>query len=142
MYIYTYTHINSNTNRFASPIYIYIHIYIYIYIHGGRSNKSGLIRLHILEPLYSLIFSYYIKIYEVFFLLQDNILRFFNTRLRFFFIIGQLTTLFFIVKLLSKRYTFPFMVTANLRNQIFPGIPNPLRESGESVKCIEVPRNL
>ena len=27
-------------------------------------------------------------------------------------------------------------VTANLRNQIFPGIPNPLRESGESLKWI------
>ena len=33
-------------------------------------------------------------------------------------------------------------VTANLRNQIFPGIPNPFRESGESLKCIEIPRNL
>ena len=30
-------------------------------------------------------------------------------------------------------------VTANLRNQIFPGIANPFRESGESLKCIEVP---
>ena len=25
-------------------------------------------------------------------------------------------------------------VTANLRNQLFPGIPNPFRESGESLK--------
>ena len=33
-------------------------------------------------------------------------------------------------------------VTANLRNQVFPGIPNPLRESGESLKCIEIPQNL
>ena len=33
-------------------------------------------------------------------------------------------------------------VTANLRNQLFSGIPKTLRESGESLKCIEIPRNL
>ena len=33
-------------------------------------------------------------------------------------------------------------VTANLRNQIFPGIPNPLRESGESLKLISIKSNL
>ena len=32
-------------------------------------------------------------------------------------------------------------VTANLRYQIFPGIPNPFRESGESLKCIEISQN-
>ena len=33
-------------------------------------------------------------------------------------------------------------VTANLRNQIFPGIPYPLRESGESLKRISSKSNL
>ena len=33
-------------------------------------------------------------------------------------------------------------VTAILQNQLFPGIPNPFRESGESLKRIEIPRNL
>ena len=33
-------------------------------------------------------------------------------------------------------------VTVNLRNQLFPGIPKTFRESGESLKCIEIPRNL
>ena len=33
-------------------------------------------------------------------------------------------------------------ITANIRNQLFPWIPNPFRESGESLKCIEIPRNL
>ena len=28
----------------------------------------------------------------------------------------------------------PMYGTANLRNQIFPGIPNPFRESGKSLK--------
>ena len=38
--------------------------------------------------------------------------------------------------------TIYIYVTANLRNQIFLGIPNPLRESGESLIGIEIPRNL
>ena len=33
-------------------------------------------------------------------------------------------------------------VTANLRNQIFPGIPNPFRESGESLKLISSKSNV
>ena len=35
------------------------------------------------------------------------------------------------------KYTYDgrIYVTVNLRNQLFPGIPNPLRESGESLKC-------
>ena len=33
-------------------------------------------------------------------------------------------------------------VRVNLRNQILSGIPNPFKESGESLKCIEIPRNL
>ena len=33
-------------------------------------------------------------------------------------------------------------VTVNLRNQLFHGIPNPFREYGESLKCIEIPPNL
>ena len=33
-------------------------------------------------------------------------------------------------------------VTVNLRNQLFPGFPNPFREFRESLKCIEIPRNL
>ena len=40
---------------------------------------------------------------------------------------------------ISSTYIY---VTVNLRNQIFPGIPNLLRESWESLKCIEIPRNL
>ena len=32
-------------------------------------------------------------------------------------------------------------VTVNLRNQLFPGIPNPFRESGKYLKFIEIPRN-
>ena len=44
----------------------------------------------------------------------------------------------------SPGHTIPMRVyvTANLWNQIFPGIPNPFRESGEYLKCIEIPRNL
>ena len=42
----------------------------------------------------------------------------------------------------SASVIFGVYVTANLRNQIFPGIPNPFRESGESLKFIEIPRNL
>ena len=41
--------------------------------------------------------------------------------------------------------TFSFLsvyVIANLRNQIFPGIPNPLRESWESLKWISSKSNL
>ena len=33
-------------------------------------------------------------------------------------------------------------VTANLRNQLLQGIPNLFRESGESLKSIEIPQNL
>ena len=33
-------------------------------------------------------------------------------------------------------------VTVNLRNQLFPGFLNPFREFRESLKCIEIPRNL
>ena len=39
-------------------------------------------------------------------------------------------------------YTVLIYVTVNLRNQLFSGIPNPFRESGEFLKCIEIPRNL
>ena len=42
------------------------------------------------------------------------------------------------------RWTIQFIrhhiyVTVNLRNQFFPGIPNPFRESRESQKSIEIP---
>ena len=33
-------------------------------------------------------------------------------------------------------------VAANLRNLLFPGIPNPLRESGESLYILEIPGNI
>ena len=32
-------------------------------------------------------------------------------------------------------------ITANLRNQIFPGIPNPFKESGESLKLLSSKSN-
>jgi len=41
-----------------------------------------------------------------------------------------------------QRTQIYIYVAANLRNQIFPGIPSLFRESGESLKCIEIPRNL
>ena len=40
------------------------------------------------------------------------------------------------IKICSLQFLYNrnIYITANLRNQIFPGIPNPFRESGESLK--------
>ena len=43
---------------------------------------------------------------------------------------------------LKHTYILVYMLhTMNLRNQLFPGILNPLRESGEFLKFIEISRN-
>ena len=42
---------------------------------------------------------------------------------------------------LGVLYIYIYVIV-NLWNQIFPGTHNPLREFGESLKCIEIPRNL
>ena len=52
------------------------------------------------------------------------------------------TLLFLLLFLVARGNIMYIHVTANLRNQLFPGIPNPLRESGESQKCIEILWNL
>ena len=48
----------------------------------------------------------------------------------------------FIYIYMLPAYIFRKYVTVSLRNQLVPGIPNPFRESKESQKFIEIPRNL
>ena len=55
------------------------------------------------------------------------------------------TSVLVIIVFLSEVFSRPLAlidVTVNLRNQLFPGIPNLFKESGESLICIEIPRNL